>query len=104
MNHYDIVKRIRTAFDDTEEVASWCDDETYEGEEMRTHLLGLHEAALEACDEVERLRRENSILRQELKFSLVDEIMNMYDVTEEEADTQAEQQITWLVAHNEGAE
>lgn len=54
--------------------------------------------------EIDRLRRENAILRQELKFAIVDDIMNMNDVTEEEADSQAEQQITWLIAHNEGAE
>jgi hypothetical protein len=62
----DIVKHIRIAFDDTKEVASWCDD-TYYGEETRTHLLGLYRAALDACKEIERLRRENSDLRCELE-------------------------------------
>jgi hypothetical protein len=66
MNKFDIVEHIRIAFDDTKEVASWCDD-SYWGEEMRTHLLGLYRAALDACKEIERLRLENSDLRCELE-------------------------------------
>jgi hypothetical protein len=54
--------------------------------------------------EIDRLRRENAILRRELKFALINDIMDTHDVTEEEADAQAEVEITWLVAHNEGAE
>ena len=50
-----VVERIRQVFDDTEEIASWC-DETYEGRETRVHLLGLYASALEACDEIEVLR------------------------------------------------
>jgi len=51
----DVVKKIRNVFDDTEEIASWCDD-TYEGRETYAHLLGLYETALEAASEIERLR------------------------------------------------
>jgi hypothetical protein len=65
-NKFDIVEHIRIAFDDTKEVASWCDD-SYWGEETRTHLLGLYKAALDACKEIERLRLENSDLRCELE-------------------------------------
>lgn len=53
----DIVQRIRTVFSDTNEVAAWCDN-TYFGRETRAHLTGLYKAALEACDEIERLRLE----------------------------------------------
>jgi hypothetical protein len=51
----DVVKKIRNVFDDTEKIASWCDD-TYEGRETYTHLLGLYETALEAASEIELLR------------------------------------------------
>lgn len=50
-----VVETIREVFDDTEEVASWC-DETYNGRETRTHLLGLYAYALQACDEIEVLQ------------------------------------------------
>jgi len=51
----DVVERIRYVFDDTDEVASWCDN-TYYGRETYTHLHGLYEAALAAADEIEQLR------------------------------------------------
>jgi regulator of replication initiation timing len=50
----DIVKRIREVFDDTPEIVDMC-DESYEGQEIASHLQGLYEAALEAADEIERL-------------------------------------------------
>ena len=56
-NKRDIVERIRTVFNDTEEIASWC-DKTYNGRETQSHLLGLYAAALEACKEIEQLRVE----------------------------------------------
>jgi regulator of replication initiation timing len=51
----DIVKRIREVFDDTPEIVDMC-DESYEGQEIASHLQGLYETALEAADEIERLR------------------------------------------------
>ena len=52
----------------------------------------------------ERLRRENSILRSELKERLVSEWIVNYDMSEEATEQAAEQYIVQMVAHNEGAE
>ena len=52
-------------------------------------------------------RRENAFLRSELKHRISSDILFTevhHDMTKEEADAQAEKEITWLVAHNEGAE
>lgn len=65
-------------------------------------FLNEHINALQ--DEVERLKRENSILRSELKERLVFEWVVNYGMTEEEAEKGAEPFITNLVLHNEGAE
>jgi hypothetical protein len=99
----DIVEHIRIAFDDTKEIASWCDD-SYWGEETRTHLLGLYRAALDACKEIEQLRRENSILRHELKLRLGNEFIESFEFSEHDAEVAAERYITHMIAHNEGAE
>jgi DNA repair exonuclease SbcCD ATPase subunit len=55
----DIVKRIREVFDDTPEIVDMC-DESYEGQEIASHLQGLYDAALEAADEIERLENQLS--------------------------------------------
>jgi DNA repair exonuclease SbcCD ATPase subunit len=55
----DIVKRIREVFDDTPEIVDMC-DESYEGQEIASHLQGLYETALEAADEIERLENQLS--------------------------------------------
>lgn len=55
-------------------------------------------------DERDRLRRENSILRSELKERLVSEWIVNYEMSEEETEKAAEQYVIHLVAHNEGAE
>lgn len=65
--NYDIVERISEAFEDTDEVASWIKlgwikPDTYYSGELEVHLLGLHEAALEACREIVKLRKENKKL------------------------------------------
>jgi predicted nuclease with TOPRIM domain len=105
MSKEDIVESIRTVYDDTEELASWCDTDTYEGAEIRTHLIGLYEAALEACNEIERLKRENAVLREELQYRLEEIYGVCYsEMTDEEAEEAAEQYITHMVLHNEGAE
>ena len=56
---------------------------------------------------VERLKRENAILRSELKHRISSDIIfteTDRDMTKEQADAQAEKEITWMIAHNEGAE
>ena len=56
-------------------------------------------------DEVARLKRENSILREELQYRL-EEIYGMCytEMADDEAEKAAEQYVIHLVAHNEGAE
>ena len=55
-------------------------------------------------DECERLKRENSILRSELKERLVSEWIVNYEMSEEATEQAADQYIIQMVAHNEGAE
>ena len=55
-------------------------------------------------DEVARLKRENSILRRELKDHVVNKLIDTYDLSEEEAYEEADREITHMVLHNEGAE
>jgi hypothetical protein len=51
----DIVTRIRTVFEDTPEVLSTLDGETYEGAEAHTHMLGMWETMKDAADRIEGL-------------------------------------------------
>lgn len=44
------------AFDDNDEIMSWCDRDTYKGSETYVHLHGLYGLAVEFSDEIERLR------------------------------------------------
>lgn len=53
----DIVTRIRTVFEDTPEVLSTLDGETYEGAEAHTHMLGMWETMKDAADRIEFLER-----------------------------------------------
>ena len=55
-------------------------------------------------DEVARLKRENSILRRELKERLIEQWIVNYEMSEEVTEQAAEQYIVQMVAHNEGAE
>lgn len=55
-------------------------------------------------DEVARLKRENTILRRELKERLIEQWIVNYEMSEEETEKAAEQYIVHMVAHNEGAE
>ena len=55
-------------------------------------------------DECDRLKRENSILRSELKERLVSEWIVNYEMSEEVTEQAAERYIVQMVAHNEGAE
>jgi hypothetical protein len=53
---------------------------------------------------IDILERENSILRSELKLRLVNEFIENYEFSEDEAEEAAEREVTGLVLHNEGAE
>ena len=65
---------------------------------MADEIDGLHEI-------LERLKRENAILREELQWYMTLDIQRTWtEMSDEEADAQAEKEITWLVLHNEGAE
>lgn len=65
----------------------------------------LVEDHVELMNENQRLKRENSILRSELKYHLSAEYWNFsHDMSVEEADRLAERDIIHLIAHNEGAE
>jgi regulator of replication initiation timing len=55
-------------------------------------------------EERDRLKRENSILRSELKERLVSEWIVNYEMSEEVTEQAADQYIIQMVAHNEGAE
>ena len=66
--------------------------------ELRQMLVGYME------DVILRLRRENSILRSELKERLISEFIGNYEMTDDLAQVSAEQYVVHLVAHNEGAE
>lgn len=67
-------------------------------DELARELVGYME------DKLERLERENSILRHELKERLVSEWIVNYEMSEEETEKAADQYIIQMVAHNEGAE
>jgi hypothetical protein len=80
------------------------DDDYIEGTERFANLV-----AAEKQEEIEHLKRENAFLRSELKHRISSDILftevpHLLDMTKEEADAQAEKEITWLIAHNEGAE
>lgn len=65
----------------------------------------LVEDHVELMNENQRLKRENAILRKELKFHLSIEHWKANEgVSDEEADRLAERDIVHLINHNEGAE
>lgn len=66
--------------------------------ELNQMLIGYLE------ERVQQLKRENDILRHELKERLISEWIVNYDMSEEETEKAAEQYIVHMVAHNEGAE
>lgn len=69
------------------------------------HIIQVMAGELAAMrDEIARLKRENSILRSELKERLVSEWMACYDMPEARAEENADQYIVHAIAHNEGAE
>ena len=53
----DLVTRIRIVFEDTPEILSTLDVETYSGAEAHTHLLGMWNTMKDAADRIERLEK-----------------------------------------------
>jgi len=54
------VDRLRNVYDDNAELMSWCDG-SYEGQEIKVSLYGMHRDLLLAADLIEEL---NAILRK----------------------------------------
>jgi hypothetical protein len=54
----DLVTRIRNFFEDTPQIMTWFDEETYVGAETRAHISGMWETLKEAADRIEHLERE----------------------------------------------
>ena len=67
-------------------------------------LVEMNTLMVEMTREIQVLKRENAILREELKDHIVNNLIEAYDINEAEATEEAEKQITWMIAHNEGAE
>jgi hypothetical protein len=57
------------AFDDNDEIMSWCDRDTYKGSETYVHLHGLYGLAVEFSDEITALRADNERLKEEAEFN-----------------------------------
>jgi hypothetical protein len=55
-------------------------------------------------EECDRLKRENAVLRQELKLRLVNQFIEDYEFSENDAEVAAGRCITHMILHNEGAE
>jgi phage baseplate assembly protein gpV len=70
-----MVKRIRTVFEDTPEVASWLEQDgnsyDYDLAEARTHMLGMWETMQVAADRIEAQAAEIERLREALMDVLV---------------------------------
>lgn len=50
-------------------------------------------------------RRENALLRKDLQWHLAMDIQRTWlEMSDEEAEERAEQEIAWKILHNEGAE
>jgi predicted nuclease with TOPRIM domain len=54
----DLVTRMRNVFEDTPQIMTWFDEETYVGAEVRSHISGMWETLKEAADRIEHLERE----------------------------------------------
>ena len=54
----DLVTRIRNVFEDTPQIMTWFDEETYVGAEVRAHISGMWETLKEAANHIEHLERE----------------------------------------------
>jgi hypothetical protein len=54
----DLVTRIRNVFEDTPQIMTWFDEETYVGAEVRAHISGMWDTLKEAADRIEHLERE----------------------------------------------
>jgi hypothetical protein len=54
----DLVARMRNVFEDTPQIMTWFDEETYVGAEVRAHISGMWETLKEAANHIEHLERE----------------------------------------------
>ena len=54
----DILKRLRIVFEDTPQILSTLDVNTYSGAEAHTHISGMWETLKEAANHIEHLERE----------------------------------------------
>lgn len=80
----DLVTRIRTVFEDTPEILSTLDVETYSGAEAHTHLLGMWNTMKDAADRIEALQKQLAASDEEIR-ALRDEIENLeYEMCEME--------------------
>lgn len=72
----DLVTRIRTVFEDTPEVLSTLDVETYAGAEAHTHMLGMWETMKEAADYIEALEKRGLVLEDYIRglLTVVDDL------------------------------
>lgn len=63
----DLVERLRTTWEDSEEIAGWQRGNLpeYEARETEDHILTMHKALHEAADEIERLRELLKDIRAE---------------------------------------
>ena len=57
----DLVTRIRTVFEDTPQIMTWFDEETYVGAETRAHISGMWETLKDAADRIEQLEKYASL-------------------------------------------
>jgi len=55
MSLKELLDRLRYVFEDTEEIAGWFNQRTYEEKELRTHLFGMRDTMLIAADRLETL-------------------------------------------------
>ena len=54
----DLVTRIRNVFEDTPQIMTWFDEETYVGAEIRDHISGMWDTLKNAANRIEYLERE----------------------------------------------
>jgi hypothetical protein len=58
----DLVTRIRNVFEDTPQIMTWFDEETYVGAEVRAHISGMWETLKEAADRIEELEKKIAVM------------------------------------------
>jgi hypothetical protein len=109
-----IILKMADEIDGLHEILERLKRENEEKDRQIAFLKDSHDAIRELAyktgveeerEERDRLKRENAILREELQWYMTLDIQRTWtEMSDEEADAQAEKEITWLVLHNEGAE